>query len=106
MMIVGDTDDMFVPLLDGFLCDPIESQTVIASLMRQIPTTFGTTRETDTLLLPAVKAGLEALKAAKCAGKLLVFHSSLPTANVPGKLVNREDRKLLATDKEKTVLCE
>lgn len=62
MMIVGDVDDMFVPLVDGFLCDPIESQVVIDSLMQQIPSTFGQTRETDTIMLPAVRAGLEALK--------------------------------------------
>lgn len=62
MMMVGDVDDMFVPLLDGFLCDPVESSAVIQSLMQQIPNTFCNTKETDTLLLPAVKAGLEALK--------------------------------------------
>jgi len=28
----------------------------------------------------------------------------LPIAEAPGKLKNREDRKLLATDKEKTIL--
>jgi protein transport protein SEC24 len=43
-------------------------------------------------------------QAAKCAGKLFVFHSSLPTGSAPGKLTNREDRKLLGTDKEKTIL--
>ncbi|XP_065218040.1 protein transport protein Sec24C [Planococcus citri] len=104
MMIIGDMEDVFVPLLDGFLCDPLESLTVINSLMQQIPATFAETRETDTVLLPAIQAGLEALKAAKCAGKLLVFHSSLPTANAPGKLTIREDRKLLGTDKEKVQL--
>jgi protein transport protein SEC24 len=34
----------------------------------------------------------------------MVFHSSLPIANAPGKLKNRDDRKLLGTDKEKNVL--
>ena len=51
------------------------------------------------------QAGLEALKAAECAGKLLVFHSSLPIADAPGKLKTRDDRKLLGTDKEKSVLA-
>jgi len=35
---------------------------------------------------------------------LLIFHSSLPIADAPGKLKNRDDRKVLGTDKEKTVL--
>lgn len=44
------------------------------------------------------------LQASECSGKLLIFHSSLPIAEAPGKLKNRDDRKMLATDKEKTVL--
>uniref|UniRef100_A0A8C8SSI9 SEC24 homolog D, COPII coat complex component n=1 Tax=Pelusios castaneus TaxID=367368 RepID=A0A8C8SSI9_9SAUR len=42
-------------------------------------------------------------QAAECAGKLFIFHSSLPTAEAPGKLKNREDKKLINTDKEKTL---
>jgi protein transport protein SEC24 len=104
MMVVGDVQDMFMPLLEGFLCDPMESEAVIDSLMEQIPTMFADTRETETVLAPAIQAGLEALKASECPGKLLVFHSSLPIAEAPGKLKNRDDRKLLGTEKEKTVL--
>lgn len=104
MMVVGDTQEMFMPLLDGFLCDPEESGAVIDALMEQIPKMFGETRETETILLPAIQAGLEALKASECTGKLLVFHSTLPVAEAPGKLKNRDDRKMLGTEKEKTIL--
>lgn len=104
MMVVGDTQEMFMPLLDGFLCTPEESESVIDSLMEQIPTMFAETKETEIVLLPAILAGLEALKASDTTGKLLVFHSTLPSADAPGKLRNRDDRKLLGTDKEKTVL--
>lgn len=41
------------------------------------------------------------MQAADCPGKLLIFHSSLPTAEAPGKLRNRDDKKLINTDKEK-----
>ncbi|XP_029659768.1 protein transport protein Sec24C isoform X1 [Formica exsecta] len=104
MMVVGDIQDVFMPLLDGFLCDVEESETVIDSLMAQIPQMFADTRETETILAPAIQAGLESLKASECSGKLLIFHSSLPIAEAPGKLKNRDDRKVLGTDKEKTVL--
>lgn len=104
MMVVGDIHEMFMPLLDGFLCDAEESEAVIDLLMDQIPIMFADTRETETMLLSAIQAGLEALKASSCAGKLYVFHSSLPTAEGPGKLRNRDDRNALGTDKEKTVL--
>lgn len=104
MMVVGDVHEMFMPLLDGFLADPEDSEAVIDLLMDQIPKMYGDTRETETILYPAVQAGLEALKASDCAGKLLVFHSTLPISDAPGHLKNRDDRKLLGTEKEKTIL--
>lgn len=106
MMVVGDVHEMFMPLLDGFLADPEESEAVIDLLMEQIPKMYGDTRETETILLPAVQAGLEALKASATVGKLLIFHSSLPACDAPGQLKNRDDRKLLGTEKEKTILSE
>ncbi|XP_076618256.1 COPII coat complex component secretory 24CD [Colletes latitarsis] len=105
MMVVGDIQDVFMPLLDGFLCDIEESESVIDSLMTQIPAMFADTRETETILAPAIRAGLEALTTSDCAGKLMVFHSSLPIAEAPGKLKNRDDRVVLGTEKEKTVLA-
>lgn len=104
MLVVSDVHDMFMPLLDGFLVRVSEAEQVIDSLLEQIPAMFMDNRETETLLGPAIQAGLEALKAAECAGKLFVFHSSLPLAEAPGKLRNRDDRKLLGSDKEKTLL--
>ncbi|NXX48319.1 SC24C protein, partial [Tricholaema leucomelas] len=103
MMVVSDVADMFVPLLDGFLVNVNDSRTVIASLLDQIPEMFADTRETGTVFAPVIQAGLEALKAAECAGKLFIFHTSLPIAEAPGKLKNRDDKKLVNTDKEKTL---
>ena len=61
-MTVGDVGDMFVPLVDGFMCTVEESGTVIDSLMEQIPLMFGDTRETETVLGPVIQAGKEAFK--------------------------------------------
>lgn len=41
------------------------------------------------------------VQAAECSGKLFIFHSSMPTAEAPGKLKNRDDKKLVSTEKEK-----
>ena len=71
------------------------------SLLDQIPRMFGDSRETEIVLGPVIAAGLDALKAADCTGKLLIFHSSLPTFEAPGKLKNRDDRKLLGSENEK-----
>ncbi|XP_046887830.1 protein transport protein Sec24C isoform X2 [Hypomesus transpacificus] len=103
MLVVSDVSDMFLPLLDGFLVNVSESRVVIESLLEQIPEMFADTRETETVFGPVIQAGLEALKAADCAGKLFVFHTSLPIAEAPGKLKNREDKKLVGTDKEKSL---
>ncbi|XP_048843532.1 protein transport protein Sec24C isoform X2 [Brienomyrus brachyistius] len=103
MLVVSDVADMFVPLLDGFLVTVGESRTVIHSLLQQIPEMFADTRETETVFGPVIQAGLEALKAADCAGRLFIFHSTLPIAEAPGKLKNREDKKLVGTDKEKSL---
>ncbi|OPJ75774.1 protein transport protein Sec24D [Patagioenas fasciata monilis] len=103
MMVVSDVGEVFVPLLDGFLVNFQESRSVIINLLDQIPEMFADTNESETIFAPVIQAGMEALKAAECAGKLYIFHSSLPTTEAPGKLRNRDDKKLLNTDKEKTL---
>lgn len=69
MMVVGDIQDVFMPLLDGFLCDVEESESVIDGLMTQIPAMFADTRETETILAPAIQAGLEVLMVPSRASK-------------------------------------
>ncbi|XP_069315254.1 protein transport protein Sec24D isoform X2 [Eulemur rufifrons] len=101
MMVVTDVGEVFVPLLDGFLVNYQESQSVIHNLLDQIPEMFADSNENETVFAPVIQAGMEALKAADCPGKLFLFHSSLPTAEAPGKLKNRDDKKLVNTDKEK-----
>ncbi|OCT99894.1 protein transport protein Sec24D [Xenopus laevis] len=103
MMVVTDTAEVFLPLLDGFLVNFKESKSVINNLLSQIPEMFADTNESETVFAPVIQAGMEALKASECAGKLFIFQSSLPTAEAPGKLRNRDDRKLINTEKEKTL---
>uniref|UniRef100_A0A914RJ53 Sec23/Sec24 trunk domain-containing protein n=1 Tax=Parascaris equorum TaxID=6256 RepID=A0A914RJ53_PAREQ len=74
------------------------------SLLTEIETMFAETRITETMLGPVIEAGLDALKCADRAGKLFIFHTNLPIMDAPGKLKNRDDRKLLGTDKERGVL--
>uniref|UniRef100_A0A3Q2WKR4 SEC24 homolog C, COPII coat complex component n=1 Tax=Haplochromis burtoni TaxID=8153 RepID=A0A3Q2WKR4_HAPBU len=60
-------------------------------------------RRTPQALKQEVFLSLAVSLAADCAGKLFVFHTSLPIAEAPGKLKNREDKKLIGTDKEKSL---
>lgn len=40
-LVVGDVNEMFMPLLDGFLGDIEESEDLIDQLMEQIPKIYG-----------------------------------------------------------------
>ncbi|RXG54280.1 Protein transport protein Sec24C [Armadillidium vulgare] len=104
MCVVCDKENMFVPVPDGVLCDVEEVSDNIDKLMECIPQNFTNTKEISGTLSCAIQAGMSALMACGRPGKLFVFHSSLPQTEGSGKLKNREDRKLLGTDKEKTVL--
>ncbi|XP_037116537.1 protein transport protein Sec24D [Syngnathus acus] len=103
MMVVSDMAEMYVPLPDGFLVDFQESRALVCNLLSQIPEMFTETNESETVFAPVIQAGVEAFKEADCSGKLFIFHSSMPTAEAPGKLKNRDDKKLVNTDKEKTL---
>ncbi|XP_075999892.1 protein transport protein Sec24D [Genypterus blacodes] len=103
MLVVSDTAEMFVPLQDGFLVNYQDSRAVIYNLLDQIPDMFADTNESETVFVPVIQAGVEAFKAAECSGKLFIFQSSMPTAEAPGKLKNRDDKKLVNTEKEKTL---
>ncbi|XP_019711723.1 protein transport protein Sec24D [Hippocampus comes] len=103
MMVVSDMTEMYVPLPDGFLVNFQESRALVCNLLSQIPDMFTDTNESETVFAPIIQAGVEAFKEADCSGKLFVFHSSMPTAEAPGKLKNRDDKKLVNTDKEKTL---
>lgn len=104
MCVVCDKTEMFVPVPEGVLCDVNEAAENISKLMDNIPLIFQGTKENSGVLGCAIQAGMSALKASGRTGKLFVFHSSLPQTEGPGKLKPREDRKLLGTEKEKSIL--
>ncbi|CAK5112195.1 unnamed protein product [Meloidogyne enterolobii] len=104
MLVVNDVSDIFVPFVKGFFVEPQAAEKALTSCLREIINNFYNTRITEVGLGPVIQAGLDALKNSERSGKLFIFHSSLPTLAAPGQLKNREERKLLGTDKEKTVL--
>ncbi|CAG5086922.1 Oidioi.mRNA.OKI2018_I69.PAR.g11404.t1.cds [Oikopleura dioica] len=100
MMVVGDLEEIFTPLQRGFLVDPDKCKENIDLLLGQIPQ-LNPQPAPDACFLPVVQAAAQAFDSCQRAGKLFLFHSSLPTVAAPGKLQNRDDRKLIGTDKEK-----
>ncbi|KAJ3125731.1 Protein transport protein Sec24C [Nowakowskiella sp. JEL0407] len=100
MLVVCDIAEVFVPLSEGLLVDPVESRTVIENLLDSLPTMFENNRATQPVLGALVQAATLALK--QKGGKLSIFHTVLPTTG-PGALKPREDPKILGTDKEKSL---
>ncbi|ORY06568.1 hypothetical protein K493DRAFT_203088 [Basidiobolus meristosporus CBS 931.73] len=100
MMIVPDVFDMFVPLNEGFLVDPMESRDIIENLLESLPSMFANNRVVEPVLGAAMQSAYMALK--DLGGKIFAFHTSLPIFG-PGTLKNRDDPKLNGTDKEYTM---
>ncbi|CAK9297142.1 unnamed protein product [Gordionus sp. m RMFG-2023] len=104
IMIEPDLNDVFIPSHNEFLLTLDQMIESIECISDQILANFSETKLTEIMLGPAIQTGVEALKQAKCCGKLIIFHTSLPILEAPGKLENKDDPKLLGTEKEKNIL--
>uniref|UniRef100_A0A1I7UM59 Protein transport protein Sec24-like CEF n=1 Tax=Caenorhabditis tropicalis TaxID=1561998 RepID=A0A1I7UM59_9PELO len=101
MFTMSNVQEPFVPIVNGLLLPYNEALPGLRSALALIPKIFSQTKTKETILQPVVQAGLDALKCADRAGKLLVFTTVLPTYEAPGKLKTKNDRSFLGTDKEK-----
>ena len=100
MLVTSDVAEPFVPLKTGLFVSVEESREIIENLLQQLPHMFEHTKATDSFFGAAIDASVQAMEGT--GGRMLVFSASLPTLG-PGTLKNREDVKLLGTDKEKTL---
>ncbi|KAF2274835.1 Sec23/Sec24 family protein [Westerdykella ornata] len=101
MLVMPDIEDPFVPLSDGLFVDPMESKSIITSLLRQLPTMFSQIKNPEPALLPSLNAALMALNAT--GGKIVCSLSALPTWG-PGRLFLRDDGSMHSPDAEKKLL--
>ncbi|BGP15597.1 hypothetical protein JCM10213_004114 [Rhodosporidiobolus nylandii] len=100
MLVVPDIDDMFLPLNEGFLVDPVESRAVIENLLDTLPGLTAGTAIVEAAMGGPLRAAMLSLK--NLGGQLNIFQTALPTTG-PGALKHREDAKLYGSDKEKTL---
>lgn len=105
MMVVSDVSDVFLPISPegGLLVDAFDSRATIESFLNRLPQLFAHTKQTEPAVGPALQAAYLAAK--DRGGKVLFFQTCLPTSDIPGKLVRRDDVKLLGTDKEMTIIA-
>ncbi|KAI9735898.1 MAG: COPII coat Sec23p-Sfb3p heterodimer component [Cirrosporium novae-zelandiae] len=87
MLVMTDINEPFVPLSEGLFVDPYESETVIKSLLTQLPTLFSQVKNAEPALLSGLDAALSALSST--GGKIVCSLSALPTWG-PGRLFLRD----------------
>ncbi|RUS18929.1 hypothetical protein BC937DRAFT_88161 [Endogone sp. FLAS-F59071] len=101
MLVVSDTDEVFLPQPDDLLVNLTESRAVFESLLARLGDMFKDNTNVSNALGPALQAAFKLIT--PIGGKIIVCQSSLPNIGV-GQLKLREDVKLLGTPKESTLL--
>ena len=101
MWVCSDLEDVFLPQPADLLVNLDECRPQVESFLSSLPTMVSSTRDVESCLGSALDAAQQVIS--RIGGRLLTFVSCLPSLG-PGRLVNREQAKLLGSDKENTLL--
>ncbi|KAJ4398146.1 COPII coat Sec23p-Sfb3p heterodimer component [Didymella pomorum] len=101
MLVMPDLEEPFLPFTEGLFVDPLESKTVITSLLTALPNMFREFRHPEPALLPTLNSAVAALTAT--GGKIICSLGALPTFG-PGKLFMRDDGSVHNNDAERKLL--
>lgn len=75
MLVVPDISDMFLPLNDGFLVDPIASREIIEGLLDSLPKLYANSNVVESAMTGPLKATMMAL--VRCYLPMLLKHGPL-----------------------------
>jgi protein transport protein SEC24 len=100
-LVVRDLEDVFLPTPDGLLVSLSECRENIGVLLDKIPAMFQETQDPNSALGSALRSGHKLIS--PVGGKITVLSATLPNVG-HGKLEMREDKKLLGTSKEGSLL--
>lgn len=101
MLVVSDLDEPFLPVPHDLLVPLTESRQSIEKFLQKLPDMFQNNQSNGSCMGSALRAGHKLISA--LGGKIVVLTASLPNIGV-GKLDMREDKKLLGTSKESSLL--
>ncbi|KOS18142.1 Protein transport protein SEC24 [Escovopsis weberi] len=101
MLVVSDLDEPFLPVPHDLLVPLTESRQSIEKFLQRLPDMFHNNQSNESCMGPALRAGHKLISS--LGGKIVVLTASLPNVGV-GKLDMREDKKLLGTSKEGSLL--
>ncbi|KAF8137561.1 hypothetical protein EV363DRAFT_1318334 [Boletus edulis] len=100
-LVVGDLEEIFLPLRNGLFVDPWESRTVVENLIGSLAERNSQTVIRESCLGGALIAGLASL--AGRGGHIVMFQCTMPTIG-PGALEPPTDEShVYGTDKERTL---
>lgn len=100
-LVVSDLDEPFLPVPHDLLVPLSESRQSVEKFLQKLPEMFQNSQSNESCMGSALRAGHKLISA--LGGKIVVLTASLPNLSV-GKLEMREDKKLLGTSKEGTLL--
>ncbi|KAH8819698.1 hypothetical protein F5884DRAFT_658400 [Xylogone sp. PMI_703] len=100
-LVVSDLEEVFLPIPEGLLVPLSESRLNIEKFLNALPSMFQHNQTSVSCMGSALRAGHKLIS--PLGGKLVVISASLPTLGA-GKLEMREDKKLLGTSKEGSLL--
>ncbi|KAJ3372335.1 COPII subunit [Allomyces arbusculus] len=92
MLVVGDLDDVFLPLPEDLLVNLTECKAQITSLLDKLPSMHQNTQNVGNALGPALQAAYQL--ASPIGGKIVVLQTSLPNLQA-GALKPRDDKNRL-----------
>jgi protein transport protein SEC24 len=101
MLVVSDLEEPFLPTPDGLLVSLSDCRKNIENFLEKLQSMFQDTQNGASAMGSALRAGHKLIS--PVGGKICVLSSSLPNIGY-GKLEVREDKKMLGTSKEASLL--
>ncbi|KAI6245497.1 hypothetical protein HI914_06558 [Erysiphe necator] len=101
MLVVSDLDEPFLPVPQELLVPLSECRLCVEKFLTSLQTMFQFNQSNSSCMGSALRAGHKLIS--PLGGKLVIITASLPNVGY-GKLEMREDKKLLGTSKESSLL--
>ncbi|KAM7193765.1 hypothetical protein V8F20_008240 [Naviculisporaceae sp. PSN 640] len=101
MLVVSDLEEPFLPVPQDLLVPLTDARQSIENFLTKLPEMFVNNQDNGSCMGSALRAGHKLIS--PLGGKLVVLSASLPNLG-EGKLTMREDKKILGTSKESTLL--
>lgn len=101
MLVVSDLEEPFMPTPNDLLVNLFESRECIENFLGKLQEMFASTQNGGCCMGSALRAGHKLIS--PIGGKITVLTASLPNMG-SGKLEMREDKKILGTSKESSLL--